>query len=96
MEKFENCEFFYARPVNKRKFKKALEEGKEAMLKLADEHKNKMFNFEEFDQKVFDNEFTYTIQCFAMALYIDKKIELCLRRKYDLTPDCFKNVVDKE
>ena len=57
---------------------------------------DKMFNFDEFDQKVFDNEFTYTIQCFAMALYIDKKIELCLRRKYDLTPDCFKKAVDKE
>ena len=76
--------------------KRALEEGKEAMIKLAEEHKNKMFNLEEFDQKVFDNEFTYTIQCFAMALYIDKKIELCSRRKYDLTPDCFKKAVDKE
>ena len=32
MEKFENCEFFYARPVNKKKFKKTLEEGKDIIV----------------------------------------------------------------
>ena len=32
MEKFENCGFFYARPVNKRKFKKTLKEGKDIIV----------------------------------------------------------------
>lgn len=68
--------------------------GKETMLKLAEEHNKKMFGFKEgeFDKSAFDEEFTYTIQCFAMALYLDKKINLCNRRKEDLTPKCFKNI----
>lgn len=78
--------------------KRALLDGKEAMLTLAEGHKNKMFDFKdkEFDQKIFDEEFTYTIQCFAMAMYLDKKVELCQRREYDLTPECFKKDVDKK
>ena len=32
MENFENCEFFYARPVNKRRFKKVLKKGTDLII----------------------------------------------------------------
>lgn len=72
--------------------KGVLEEGKQQMLTLANAHKKKMFDFDEntFDSKKFDEELTYMVQCFGMAMYLDKKIELCTRREDDLTPDCFK------
>lgn len=72
--------------------KGVLEDGKLEMLKLANAHKHKMFDFTEetFDNELFDNELTHMTQCFALAMYLDKKEELCLRRISDLTPDCFK------
>lgn len=70
-----------------------LEEGKIQMLELANAHKKKMFDFDKdtFNQETFDNELTYMVQCFAMAMYLDKKIELCARREDDLVPSCFKS-----
>ena len=51
-----------------------------------------MFNFTEetFDPTTFDEKFTRVLHCFALALYLDKKIEACEYREIDLTPDCFK------
>lgn len=72
--------------------KSFLQDGRTEMLNLANTHKKEMFNFtaETFDAKKFDNELTYMVHCFAMAMYLDKKIELVSRREQDLTPDCFK------
>lgn len=69
-----------------------LSEARGEMLSLANAHKKKMFDFNEksFDGKQFDNELTYMVHCFALAMYLDKKITLCERRQQDLTPDCFK------
>ena len=51
-----------------------------------------MFDFtsDSFDGAKFDEYFTHTIRCFALAMYIDKKITLCKRREEDLTPKVFK------
>ena len=70
-----------------------LEEGKNEMLKLHSAYMKKMFDFTEetFNQKEFDEAFTRVQHCFAMAMYLDKKVDLCHRREYDLTPECFKN-----
>lgn len=70
-----------------------LEDGKNEMLKLHNAYMKKMFDFTEetFSQKDFDENFTRVQHCFALAMYLDKKVELCHRREYDLTPDCFKN-----
>lgn len=72
--------------------KQVLLNGRKEMLELANAHKKEMFNFTEetFDNKKFDEELTYMVHCFALAMYIDKKVELCLKRELDLTPECFK------
>ena len=66
--------------------------GKAEMLELANVYKEEMFNFTEetFDPTTFDEKFTRVLHCFALALYLDKKIEACEYREVDLTPDCFK------
>ena len=70
-----------------------LEEGKNEMLTLHNAYMKKMFDFTEetFNQTEFDEAFTRVQHCFAMAMYLDKKVDLCHRREYDLTPECFKN-----
>ena len=76
--------------------KQTLISGKNEMLEFANSYKKKMFDFSEetFDPKVFDENLTRMVHCFALALYIDKKVTLCQRREIDLTPECFKNSVD--
>lgn len=73
--------------------KQTLLGARKEMLDLANAHKKEMFNFTEetFDNKKFDEELTYMVHCFALAMYVDKKAELCDRRIVDLTPECFKN-----
>lgn len=70
-----------------------LEDGRNEMLQLHQGYMKQLFDFTEetFDQAKFDDNFTRVQHCFALAMYLDKKIELCHRREYDLTPDCFKN-----
>ncbi len=69
-----------------------LNKSKLEMIELANTYKSKMFDFTDktFDSAKFDEAFTRTIHCFALAMYLDKKIEACIRREYDLTPKCFK------
>lgn len=71
--------------------KNTLLSARKEMINLANGHKKEMFNFTEktFDNKKFDEELTYMVHCFALAMYIDKKVELCDRRITDLTPSCF-------
>lgn len=71
--------------------KQTLLGARKEMIRLANAHKKEMFNFTEetFDNKKFDEELTYMVHCFALAMYIDKKVELCDRRITDLTPKCF-------
>lgn len=71
--------------------KQTLLGARKEMISLANAHKKEMFNFTEktFDNKKFDEELTYMVHCFALAMYIDKKVELCDRRITDLTPKCF-------
>lgn len=66
--------------------------GRAEMLKLVNAYKKEMFDFTEetFDQVKFDESFTRVLHCFALAMYLDKKIEACEFRELDLTPDCFK------
>lgn len=70
-----------------------LEDGRNEMLKLHEAYMKQLFDFteESFNQRNFDDNFTRVQHCFALAMYLDKKVELCRRREYDLTPDCFKN-----
>lgn len=72
--------------------KHALEKSKEESLKVAEYSKNQMFAFkvDNFDGEAFDKFFTHAIRCFALAMYIDKKITLCERREQDLTPKVFR------
>lgn len=75
-----------------------LQEAKGLMLECAEEHKKKMFAFDDksFDGTQFDNELTYMVHCFALAMYIDKKITLCDRRIEDLVPEVFKKYQEKD
>lgn len=72
--------------------KQSLEKSKIETLRIAEQYKKKMFEFtpDSFDGTKFDEYFTHTIRCFALAMYIDKKITLCKRREEDLTPKVFK------
>lgn len=72
--------------------KGVLENATREVLGLANQYKKEMFDFTEetFDNAKFDEKMTYMVHCFAMAMYLDKKVELCSRRIQDLTPDCFK------
>ena len=72
--------------------KQSLEKSKIETLRIAEQYKKKMFDFtsNSFDGAKFDEYFTHTIRCFALAMYIDKKITLCKRREEDLTPKVFK------
>lgn len=71
--------------------KQTLLGARKEMIRLANAYKKEMFNFTEetFDNKKFDEKLTYMVHCFALAMYIDKKVELCDRRITDLTPKCF-------
>lgn len=70
-----------------------LSEGRTEMLELHNAYMKQMFDFtgENFDEQKFNDNFTRVQHCFALAMYLDKKIILCIKREYDLTPDCFKN-----
>lgn len=70
-----------------------LEDGKNEMLTLHNLYMQRMFDFtgDNFDKTKFDDNFTRVQHCFALAMYLDKKVDLCHRREYDLTPECFKN-----
>lgn len=63
MEDFKNCEFFYARPVNKKKFKKALEEGKDVIV---DEQ-----NLETVRDILREADYTCVWDCYEMTGHND-------------------------
>lgn len=70
----------------------ALEHCKVESLGLVDVYSKKCFDTEDkdYESEKFNEYLTKMMQCFAMAMYLDKKIELCQRRQEDLTPSCFK------
>ena len=63
MEKFENCEFFYARPVNKKKFKKTLKKGKDIIV---DEQ-----NLKTVEEDLKKAEYVCTRECYEMTGHND-------------------------
>lgn len=73
--------------------KSALEKCKKEAMGLVNTYGKMLFGekAEDITAEKFNELHTKMLQCFAVAMYIDKKIELCIRRQDDLTPTCFKN-----
>lgn len=75
--------------------KGALEKCRKEAMDLVNTYGEMIFG-EKADPEMTNEKFyelhTKMLQSFAVAMYIDKKIELCIRRQDDLTPSCFKNV----
>ena len=44
------------------------------------------------EKENYEVNLSMAIQCYAQALFIGEKIELCDKVSYDLTPECFKGV----
>jgi hypothetical protein len=62
----------------------------DAMLSSADKFLKKLS--EESEKENYEVNLSMAIQCYAQALFIGEKIELCGKVSYDLTPECFKGV----
>lgn len=62
----------------------------DAMLSSADKFLKKLS--EESEKENYEVNLSMAIQCYAQALFIGEKIELCDKVSYDLTPECFKGV----